>query len=628
MNYKIGHGEWTTTAPSITNVSESAEVSVKAVKEGCTDLIDSYTLTISKRQVTFTGETATKVYTGNKITLNGYTVSSGDKKGIISGHTYEIAATSEGTNAGTYAGTITKADDVKIISGNENVTDNYDITTSIGSLTITPVTDEVVVKITGNYDSKVYTGSAQSVNGYTTDVGNKTINVALNKAGTDVATGTDANHYVMGLTESSFTVTSDNYSNIKVVVTDGYLDITPVTDEVVVKIVGDTLNNVYTGKEQGVQAFNVINVSNLLYTGADMSVPEKHLALRTDVGISYMGLTDSSFTNISKNFSNVRFEVTDGYVNITQAKVKVIANKNGKTYGNADPKFSANVIGLVDNEDPELIKYAVTRLNTGTDEAVGTYAGAIVAAGEASQGNYNVSYVPADFTIVASNENAVFATGYTGTYDGSVHSITAKAAQNGSTLYYSTDNQTWSETLPEYTDAAETRTVYVKAVNPNYEDALGKAEVTINKRNVTLTSGTSSKTYDGTALTNENVTVSGEGFVTDEGAVYTVTGKQTEAGTSENAFTYAMNAETKADNYNVTIINGTLTVTERPVTPVTPDRPDTPVTPETPERPTTTDRPHTPNTGDQTNAGMAAGAFGFSILVAALAIFFKKKYSE
>jgi LPXTG-motif cell wall-anchored protein len=515
--------------------------------------------------------------------------------------------------------------------------DNYSnikVAVTDGYLDITPVTDEVVVNITGNHDSKVYTGSVQSVSGYTTDVNDKAINVSLNKAGTDVATGTDVNHYVMGLTESSFTVTSDNYSNIKVAVTDGYLDITPVTDEVVVKIVGDTLNNVYTGKEQGVQAFNVTNVSNLLYSGSDMSVPEKHLALRTDVGTSYMGLTDGSFTNISKNFSNVRFEVTDGYVNITQAKVKVIANKNGKEYGNADPKFSANVIGLVDNENPELIKYSVTRLNVGTEEAVGTYTGAIVATGEASQGNYSVSYVPADFTIVASNENAVFATGYTGTYDGSAHSITAKAAQNGSTMYYSTDNQTWSETLPEYTDAAETRTVYVKAVNSNYEDALGQAEVTINKRNVTLTSGTSSKRYDGSALTNENVTVSGDGFVTGEGAVYTVTGTQTEVGTSENAFTYAMNAETKADNYNVTVVNGTLTVTERPVTPITPDEPDQPVTPATPETParpttpTTTDRPHTPNTGDQTNAGMAAGVFGFSILAAALAIFFKKKYSE
>jgi uncharacterized repeat protein (TIGR02543 family)/LPXTG-motif cell wall-anchored protein len=362
------------------------------------------------------------------------------------------------------------------------------------------------------------------------------------------------------------------------------------------------------------------------------------------VGEGDWSTTAPSATNVADSLTGISVRVSKtGYqsveidklsITVTQKPVTVTANKASKAFGTADPAFTATVGKLVNNESADLIKYTVSRPNAGTEEAVGTYTGAVVAAGEASQGNYSVSYVPADFTIIASNENAVFATGYTGTYDGSAHSITAKAAQNGSTMYYSTDNQTWSETLPEYTDAAETRTVYVKAVNPNYEDALGQAEVTINKRNVTLTSGTSSKRYDGTALTNENVTVSGDGFVTGEGAVYTVTGTQIEVGTSENTFTYAMNAETKADNYNVTVVNGTLTVTERPVTPITPDEPDQPVTPATPETParpttpTTTDRPHTPNTGDQTNAGMAAGAFGFSMLAAALAIFFKKKYSE
>jgi choice-of-anchor A domain-containing protein/LPXTG-motif cell wall-anchored protein len=73
--------------------------------------------------------------------------------------------------------------------------------------------------------------------------------------------------------------------------------------------------------------------------------------------------------------------------------------------------------------------------------------------------------------------------------------------------------------------------------------------------------------------------------------------------------------------------------TKRPTTPITPDTPTptpsapTTPTPERPTTPTTTDRPHTPNTGDQTNAGMAAGAFGFSMLIAGFAVFFKKKYS-
>mgnify|MGYP005802596167 FL=1 len=85
----------------------------------------------------------------------------------------------------------------------------------------------------------------------------------------------------------------------------------------------------------------------------------------------------------------------------------------------------------------------------------------------------------------------------------------------------------------------------------------------IEKRNVTLTSATASKQYDGTPLTNNEVTVGGDGFAAGEGATYNVTGSQTIVGSSENYFTYELNAGTKAENYNITTSNGTLTVTNR-----------------------------------------------------------------
>ena len=58
----------------------------------------------------------------------------------------------------------------------------------------------------------------------------------------------------------------------------------------------------------------------------------------------------------------------------------------------------------------------------------------------------------------------------------------------------------------------------------------GKFTVTPHK--VILTSGSAEKEYDGTPLTNATVTVSGSGFAAGEGAVYDVTGSQTEAGSS------------------------------------------------------------------------------------------------
>ena len=83
----------------------------------------------------------------------------------------------------------------------------------------------------------------------------------------------------------------------------------------------------------------------------------------------------------------------------------------------------------------------------------------------------------------------------------------------------------------------------------------------INKRNVTLTSATDSKKYDGKALSNSNITVSNDGFVSGEGASYSVTGSQTLPGGSDNEFSYTLNENTKADNYVIETKTGKLTVT-------------------------------------------------------------------
>ena len=84
----------------------------------------------------------------------------------------------------------------------------------------------------------------------------------------------------------------------------------------------------------------------------------------------------------------------------------------------------------------------------------------------------------------------------------------------------------------------------------------------INKRVVTLTSATDSKSYDGEPLTNDEVTVGGDGFISGEGATYDVTGSQTLVGSSSNTFSYTLNAGTKEGNYTISKNEGTLTVTD------------------------------------------------------------------
>ena len=89
---------------------------------------------------------------------------------------------------------------------------------------------------------------------------------------------------------------------------------------------------------------------------------------------------------------------------------------------------------------------------------------------------------------------------------------------------------------------------------------------TITKRDVTITSKSAEKMYDGSELTRRELEVTGDGFVKNEGVTCIYLGTQTQVGSSENTFTWKLRDNTNADNYNITANNGTLTVTKRDVT--------------------------------------------------------------
>ena len=57
---------------------------------------------------------------------------------------------------------------------------------------------------------------------------------------------------MMGLKAEDFANKSANFSNVTFEVTDGYMEITPVMEEVVVTIVGNNASAVYDGTEHKV----------------------------------------------------------------------------------------------------------------------------------------------------------------------------------------------------------------------------------------------------------------------------------------------------------------------------------------------------------------------------------------
>ncbi len=176
-------------------------------------------LTITPRSVKLTSATDEKVYDGQPLT-NGVVTVSGD--GFVKGEGAAYNVTGSQTNVGSSDNTFTYT----LNTGTK--ADNYVIETAEGTLTVTPMTAEVVVNIQGSKLSKVYNGAEQSVNGYETAISNPLYTAAdFAFSGTASVTGTDAGSYPMGLKAEQFQNTSKNFTNVKFVVNDGELTINP-----------------------------------------------------------------------------------------------------------------------------------------------------------------------------------------------------------------------------------------------------------------------------------------------------------------------------------------------------------------------------------------------------------------
>ncbi len=93
---------------------------------------------------------------------------------------------------------------------------------------------------------------------------------------------------------------------------------------------------------------------------------------------------------------------------------------------------------------------------------------------------------------------SVSANGFTGTYDGKAHAISVTSS--GNTIQYSTDNKTWQNANPTYTNAG-TYTVYYKVSKDGYKTVTGSANVVINKANSAVKTAPTAKslTYSGSA---------------------------------------------------------------------------------------------------------------------------------
>ena len=200
-------------------------------------------------------------------------------------------------------------------------------------------------------------------------------------------------------------------------VTDGYAEITPVTDEVVVTIEGNTGSKAYDGTALDVEGYKVTGIAlpegaSYSFTAEDVALAEgvEAKASQTTVGKDQMGLTAESFVSTNANFGNVVFNVTDGYAEITPQSITP-----GPDPDDPDPSYD----GIVANSpmDVPYSGFDQSWLPTVTDADSNLLTKDV---------DYVVSYSTDDRTNVT-GDIEVFITGignFTGTIDGLVYEIT------------------------------------------------------------------------------------------------------------------------------------------------------------------------------------------------------------
>lgn len=266
---------------------------------------------------------------------------------------------------------------------------------------------------------------------------------------------------------------------------------------------------------------------------------------------------------------------TSTTADITAKALTIKADSDSKVYdGTAHTKNSYSVTSgvLADGDTIESVtvtgsqKYAGSSANVPSDAVIKNSSGVDVTP------NYNITYTNGTvevtkkpLTITADSDTKVYDTtpltknSYTNTALAAGETIESVTVTGSQTSVGESANVPSAAVIKNGDDD----------VTANYDITYVNGTLKVTKKVVTITANSDTKTYDGTALTNDGYTVSGleAGDRVDR---VTITGTQTKAGTSNNVPSAAVikNSadEVVNDNYTISYVNGTLEVTPKAVT--------------------------------------------------------------
>ena len=510
--------------------------------------------------MTLTSETASKPYDGTPLTKPN--VTGGD--GFVDGEVSDVKATGSVTNVS--EGEVTNT--IIYTEGENFNEDNYAIEKDEGKLKITPVTDKVTVTITENSGTEKYDGTEKTVTGYTVSISNPLYKESdFTFSGNAEVKGTDAGTYDMKLKAEDFTNNNTNFAEVKFVIVDGSLTISPRS----VTLTSATASKTYDGKPL---------TNDTVAVGGDGFATGEGATYKVTGSQTVVGSSENTFTytlNEGTKADNYNIELKPGTLTVTPVTEEVIVTITGRTdempYDGKEHSvfgYDLTVSNALYNpkEDMQFNGIDVDMTAKGTD--AGTYPIGLTAEDfENKSKNFSkVTFVVTD-GYVKINPRAVTLTSETAgkTYDGTalekpVVTVGGDGFVEGQvTEIKATGSVTNAGSVANTITFTPNKETFKEG---NYAITKTEGTLTIVKRSVLITSQSATKTYDGSALTRPAVTITGDGFVPGELAKAEATGSITNVGSTPNAIQYTTTGAFNAANYSIALSVGTLTVTERP----------------------------------------------------------------
>lgn len=300
-----------------------------------------------------------------------------------------------GTDAGTYVSDFTGRPDT--ITATDGTV--YDVTYVTGTLTISKAS--VVVNVIGDNATDEYDGTSHEVSGFVTDAPDG-VSVSMLDGAVAKASRTDVGTTEMGLSSDKFSVDGGNNYDVTIgTVTDGYQTVTPISTRRITITAGSG-SKTYDGTPMSSNGFT--------YTQGVLKDGDR-LVITTDGSITDAGTTGNHVVSYKVMRGDV--DVTDGYsfatpvdgtLSVTPAKLVIVASDASKLQGQQDPSLTYSTHGLVNDETP-LFSGNVTRAKGEDAGQYGISQGDLVAGdnGSFKASNYDITFVPATFTIVDGN---------------------------------------------------------------------------------------------------------------------------------------------------------------------------------------------------------------------------------